>query len=282
MQPLNSATNGYSPPTTHDTHRILEDCMAVDRAIDELERRLNELTRIQRGFVSGNGTTTAQVDSMGAEIMGSYRAMTTRVKKIKSTPGAANPQNAPQVGRLDRKLQKAINDYQNVESQFRREVEEQQARQYRIVRPNASEEEVQEAISSGGDQQIFQQAASQSQSALRSVQQRHDAIQQIERTMEELSHLFQDLAATVLAQDAMIEDIETKAVETDSNVKGGVVHLGTATTSARAARRKKWWCLGIVLLIIIIIVVAIVAWYFAAGPGAHKTGPVSASELLLV
>ena len=86
----------------------------------------------------------------------------------------------------------------------------------------------------------------QSQSALRAVQGRHEAIQKIERQMIELAQLFQDMEAAVIEQEPAVMDIEQKGEETVTNIGKGNEQLDDATKKARAARRKKWICLGIV------------------------------------
>lgn len=96
---------------------------------------------------------------MNSEVMGAYRNLGDKLKKVKSNPESGNPRNAPQVGRVDRKLKKAINDFQRVESDFRRQMQDAQARQYRIVNPAATDDEVQEAVEDPNTQ-IFQQAVS--------------------------------------------------------------------------------------------------------------------------
>ncbi|GAB7353652.1 hypothetical protein MBLNU459_g4061t1 [Dothideomycetes sp. NU459] len=269
MQPVqqNPFEDPYGQPQAsqqRDPNAILNDCREVGRAIDDLEGRLQDLQRVQRQFVSGTTTTNREIDSMGADIMSSYRYLGDRVRKIKSQPDARLPRNEPQVNALDRRIRKAINNYQTVESTFRREVQEQQRRQYLIVNPDASEAEIREATEAGGDTQIFQQALlnadrrGQAQSTLRNVQQRHDAIQNIEKTMIELAQLFQDLDAIVVQQEPLIANIEEKAEETNVHMVQANEQLDVATTKARSARRKKWWCLLICLAIIIIIVIVVV------------------------
>lgn len=271
MQPLpntNPFEDPYSEQQSRDPNATLNACREVSRAVDELDNRLPELQRIQRQFTSGTGATNKEIDAKAADIMATYRALAERVKRIKSQPDARQPRNEPQVNALDRRIKKAINHFQQNESQFRREVQEQQRRQYLIVNPDASEQQIREATEGGGDTQIFQQALlnsdrrGQAQTTLRSVQQRHDAIQQIEKTMMELAELFQNLDAIVVQQEPMIMNIEEKAEETHTHMVQANEHLGAATVSARAARRKKWWCLLICILIVIIIAVIIVIWYF--------------------
>ncbi|SMQ50536.1 unnamed protein product [Zymoseptoria tritici ST99CH_1A5] len=267
MQPLtgNGAENPFSEQQ-RDPNAILNDCRAVGRAIDDLESRLTDLQRVQRNFVSGTGGSNKEVDSLSADIMSGYRGLADRVKRIKSQPDARSPRNNAQVEALDRRIRKAINHYQTVESSFRKDVQEQQRRQYLIVRPDATESEIREATEAGGDTQIFQQALlnadrrGQAQSTLRNVQQRHDAIQQIERTMIELQQLFQDLDAIVVQQEEPIMAIEQKAEETNTHMEAGNVHVGKAVNSARAARKKKWICLGICVAIIIIIIIIVLAY----------------------
>lgn len=261
MQPLNNgdAANPFSDPAypgqqqpQRDPNATLNSCRDVSRAIDELESRLPELQRLQRSFTSGTGASNSQIDSTSADIMTAYRGLADRVRRLKGQPDAGNPRNRAQVEALDRRIRKSINTFQQAESSFRREVQEQQRRQYLIVRPDATEQEITEATEAGGDQQIFQQALQnadrrgQAQSTLRNVRERHDAILQIERTMMELAQLFQDLDAIVVQQEPLVQNIEQKAEETNTHLEAGNVHVEKAVTSARAARKKKWICLGIV------------------------------------
>lgn len=265
-----------------DPNAILNDCRAVGRAIDDLESRLATLQRSQRQFISSSGDSSKEVDALSADIMSGYRGLADRVKRIKSRPESQDPRNKPQVDALDRRIRKAINSYQQVESQFRKDVQEQQRRQFLIVRPDATEQEIQEATADGADTQIFQQALmnsdrrGQAQSALSNVRQRHAAIQQIERTMLELQQLFQDLDAIVVEQEPMVQNVEQKAMDTNQNLEQGNVQVDRAIVSARAARKKKWICFGICVAIILVIVIIVLIWAgvtgkFVSSAREHKT-----------
>lgn len=83
----NGAANGYGAPQQTNPHAILNECREIQRAIDDLEGDLQTLQRAQRGFVTGTGASNREIDAMGADIMGTYRALADRVKKIKSRPG---------------------------------------------------------------------------------------------------------------------------------------------------------------------------------------------------
>ncbi|KAF2154419.1 t-SNARE [Myriangium duriaei CBS 260.36] len=240
---------------------ILNDCKALQRALDDVEPRLQDLQRAQHGYLSGARSSHRDLDQIGSSIIAEYRNLADRVRYIKSQPESRSPQNALHVDNLDRRLKRAINAYQQQESSFRREVEEQQRRQYLIVNPDATEAELREVTQAGGDMQIFQQALlsadrrGHAQSALHNVKERHVAIQQIEKTMTELAELIQDLDTIVVLQDPATVDVEDQAEITKQYLEEGNVQLGHAKLKAEAARRKKWICLGISVLIFIVIII---------------------------
>ncbi|CRK26260.1 hypothetical protein BN1708_014441 [Verticillium longisporum] len=171
-----------------------------------------------------------------------------------------------EVGRVDRRLKQVIQQYQQIESTFRKKTQEQMARQYRIVRPDADESEVRQAVEDPNGGQVFSQALMQSsrqgqaRAALNAVQDRHAEIQRIEQQMVELAQLFQDMDTLVVQQEAAVAQIEQKGEEVAENLDKGNEEIGVAVDTARKTRKKKWWCLGICVLIILIIVGAVVAY----------------------
>lgn len=255
MAPLTQ--NGGSFARQADPNAILNECREIDRGIDSIDNQLNKLRIVQQRSLddpdsSMNSATNQQLDALGADAMTSYRNLAGRIKAIKQQPESGSPKNAPQVGKVDRKLKAAINQYQNLESDFRKKLQAQMGRQYRIVRPDASDAEVREAVEDTSNQQVFSQALlqsdrrGQSQAALAAVENRHAAIQKIEGQMIELAQLFQDMEALVVQQEAAVTVIEQKGEEVVENMDQGNQQIGTAIVSARSRNRKKWWCLLIV------------------------------------
>lgn len=166
MQDYEEAPSYGAPARGGDD--VLNQCQAIDKAVDDLESQLVDLQGLH-GRVLNDRASNTEVDRRNAEIMAAYRNLGDKLKKVKGNRESGSPRNAPQVGRVDRKLKKAINDYQRVESDFRKQMQEQQARQYRIVNPDASESEVREAIEEPNSQ-IFQQAVSIVDSSMYSQQ----------------------------------------------------------------------------------------------------------------
>ena len=239
-----------------DPNAILNECRDIDRGIDEVERNLEQLRMLQQRTLDDADTSSSsvanrQLDSLSTDTMALYRTLTDRVRTVKSNPEANSAKNKPQVSRVDRRLKQAIQGYQQVESQFRKRTQDQMARQYRIVRPDATESEVRAAVEDTSNNQVFSQALMQSdrqgraRAALSAVQDRHAALVKIEQQMVELAQLFQDMDTLVVQQEATIMQIEQKGEEVVENLDKGNEEIGVAVTTARATRRKKWWCLGI-------------------------------------
>jgi syntaxin 1B/2/3 len=136
---------------------ILEECREVDRALDELDQQLNNLDGVFRRVLARPDMPSGEINNLSSQIMTGYRGLVGRVRNIKSKPESGNPRNAPQVGKVDRRLKATIQRYQTLESDFRNQSQAAAERQYRIVRPDATDAEVREAVSDP-DAPIFQQA----------------------------------------------------------------------------------------------------------------------------
>ena len=160
-----SNMNGAGAPAGRGPDHILNECRNIDRAIDDIENELERLTGVQQRYLADTNTSREsplgrEVDRLSQNIMTSYRGLVNRVKTIKQDKESGNPRNAPQVGKVDRRLKTTINKSQQVERDFRRRAQEQIERQYRIVRPDASDAEVREAVEDTSNQQVFSQAVS--------------------------------------------------------------------------------------------------------------------------
>jgi syntaxin 1B/2/3 len=156
-----------------------------------------------------------------------------------------------------------LDKYQSVERDYQQRYRDQIARQYRIVNPDASEEEVQEAANADwGNEGVFQTAlrtnrTGHASSVLGNVRARHSELQRIEQTLSELAILYQELATIVEQQDPVVQAAETNAINTEENMVKGNEQVEVAKKHARNRRKLKWWCALVVLLIIIAIAVGV-------------------------
>lgn len=159
-RPLNANTSSeMSNMNGNDPNRLLNETRAIDRAIDQLEQDLERLKLMHRRAEDDSGSQVQpEVNRLSSEIMESYQGLVARIRRLKQDPESGNPRNAPQVGKVDRRIKTMINKFQQADSDHRKKLNERSAREYRIVRPDASDAEVREAIEDSGNQQIFSQA----------------------------------------------------------------------------------------------------------------------------
>ena len=153
--------NGQAP--ARDPNAILNECRSIDQGIEGIQRNLERLRFLQQRSLddpdaSQTTATNRELDALSNDTMTMYRNFGARLKTIKSQKESGDPRNRPQVGMVDRKLKNAINEYQQVDRDFRHKLAAQMERQYRIVRPDASEEEVREAVEDTSNNQVFSQA----------------------------------------------------------------------------------------------------------------------------
>lgn len=88
---------------------------------------------------------------------------------------------------------------------------------------------------------------------LSEIQERHDTVKEIERSLLELHQVFLDMAALVEAQGNMLNDIESNVSKASSFVMRGTDQLHGAKELQKNSR--KWTCIAIILAIILVIVI---------------------------
>lgn len=188
-----------------------------------------------------------------------------RIKSLEKQGGAGRDGQIrkQQTALVKSKFIEAIQSYQTVEQQYRTRHKQRMERQFKIVKPDATPEEVKAVVNDESGGQIFSQALmnsnryGESRAAYREVQERHEDIKRIEKTLTELAQLFNDMSVLVEQQDETINNIETVAATVEKDTEAGLGYTEKAVTSARAARKKRWICFFITLIILIIVGVVV-------------------------
>jgi syntaxin 1B/2/3 len=168
---------GYAPPEVNlqdffdEVEQIrggIEKVNANIATIESLHQRsLNEVDE------SSQQNTQHRLEALVAETSSLNNSLASRIKILKGK-ASRDPSKSPQVGALDRNFKDTLRKYQMVEKTFADRTREQMARQYRIVRPDASDEEVRQACEDAQGQQIFSQAVSRSHSCVECIISRAD------------------------------------------------------------------------------------------------------------
>jgi len=260
---------------------LLEWCGQLSGMADDINNKVTELRGLHaraKDVVDANPTTNPTlkaVDSLSATIMQQISGATNTMRRIKGSKFSGDDMVTAQIQRVDTKLKGTLTTFQTEDRAYQKALREQLKRQYKIVRPEASDAEAEEAAQEQNTQ-IFSQALMQSdrrgqaQSALGAVKNRHAAIQKIESQMMELATLFEEMNEIIVQQEEKVQQIDNSAQAVQTDVAGANEQLGGAIVKARAARKKKWICLGIVVAIILIVVIVVLAWGY--GSGTFKSG----------
>ena len=139
------------------------------------------------------------------------------------------------------------------------------ARRYYTVTGEEAAEGTVEALIASGQSETFLQKAIQEQAAaagraqvvdtVSEIQERRDAVVEVERSLRELHQVFLDMAALVEAQGHQLNDIESHVARASSFVLRGAVELEAAREYQRSGR--KWACVALVAAALLAAVVVL-------------------------
>lgn len=270
--------NGYgnsSAPAPGDMSAFWAEVTAVQDMLKEYNDNISHVSNLQQRSLNNidDQQASQELDQIAATNRKLSNQLKQRIKALQAQGGDSRDGQTrrQQAALLKEKFQAALQNYQQVEQRQRNASKNQMERQYRIVKPNASPEEVRAIVDDSGGQ-IFQQALlnsdqfGRSRAAYREVQERHNDIVKITETMAELQQLMNDMAMMVEEQGETIQNVEQTTAVAEKDVETGYKHTETAKKSAISARKKRWICLCISIVIILIIVIGVVAWLYTSGP----------------
>ncbi|KNZ74183.1 Syntaxin-like protein psy1, partial [Termitomyces sp. J132] len=207
----------------------------------------------------------SQLDELVNETSALSNSLKRRIKDLERQGGAGRDGQIrkQQTALVKSKFVEAIQHYQTVEQQYRTKYKQRMERQFKIVKPDATPEEIRAVVNDEQGGQIFSQALLSSnrydgsRAAYREVQERHEDIKRIEKTLGELAQLFNDMSVLVEQQDETVNAIEAQAHTVAQDTEAGLGYTEKAVVSARAARKKRWICFFIFLIVLIIVGVVV-------------------------
>ncbi|KAL0928059.1 hypothetical protein M5K25_002295 [Dendrobium thyrsiflorum] len=162
---------------------------------------------------------------------------------------------------LKKKLRDKVNDFQNLRQSIQEEYREiVQRRFFTVTGTTPTEEMIDKLIENGDSERIFKKAIQdigrgQVIDTLEEIQERHDAVKEIEQKLLELHQIFMDMAVLVEAQGEMLDNIESQVANAVNHVQNGTEALQTAK-SLQKKSRKCMFC-AIILFLIIAIIIAL-------------------------
>ncbi|KAI9510853.1 t-SNARE [Russula earlei] len=271
--------------TNHPPNRFLTFFLKISSIQDELRRFDANVSRVSdlhsRSLNNTDDALSQQLATALDELVAETRALSNEIKKqiqdleMEPVPQGQDPRiRKNQISLVRSKFIEALQNYQQAEQQYRARYRQRVERQFKIVKPDATPEEVAAVVQSdqGAGGQIFAQALTsstrygESRVAYREVQERHEDIRKIDRTLAELAQMFSDLDVMIAQQDDTIKAIEDSAIQVNKDTEAGLGQTEKAVVHARSARRKRWFCFFIFLLVLAAVGIAV---GLTVGKGNH-------------
>ncbi|KAK4161904.1 t-SNARE [Cladorrhinum sp. PSN259] len=263
-------------------HDFLQDVQAIREQIKTLEAKIRDIETLHgRALADTDGNAQSQLDALVAETQVINTGIRSRIQSLKSDTERSQDSDfifkKPHFDSLNSMFKDTIQNFLREEQAYKQRYREQIARQYRIVNPQATEAEVQQAADADwGDEGIFQTAlrtnrSGQASAVLGNVRARHNDMLKIERSITELVELLDLLNQQIVQQGNIIEDVAQKAEQTTDHLADANTQITKGVEHARRRRKMKWWCLGICVLIVLIIALAL-GLVFGLKKGVDEAG----------
>ncbi|XP_022851792.1 syntaxin-132-like [Olea europaea var. sylvestris] len=162
---------------------------------------------------------------------------------------------------MKKKFKDKMSEFQTLRESIHQEYREVVERRVFTVTGNrADEETIDRLIETGDSEQIFhkaiqEQGRGQIMDTLAEIQERHDAVRDLEKKLLDLQQIFMDMAVLVDAQGDMLDNIESQVSSAVDHVQSGNTALQKAKSLQKNSR--KWMCIAILILLIIVAIIVV-------------------------
>ena len=139
-------------------------------------------------------------------------------------------------------------------------MKEKVTRQMRVVKPNVTYEEIEEALKSGDHGAVYREAILKQgfdpvAEAFQNVSDKLRDVLALERSVRELHEMFADMLQLLQNQGEMLDKIEFSVNSGKTYVKKAVHELDRALV-ARKRKRKRYFFLLVISIVAILVIVA--------------------------
>ncbi|KAI8921197.1 t-SNARE [Powellomyces hirtus] len=271
--PANSYSGGSAAPARSggsSLDNFLDEVQSTKRGIDRVSENVQRIERLHQKALLGTSPDeqahyTQQVDALQDETGDLIQTLRATVKGMAGATKTAPPTDAPirqkQQAALAESLMSVARQYQEAQLKSKQKYRQRMEREIRIARPDASSDEIAQALDSNSgsvfSQQLLSSRVGAQRAALAEVQTRHQEISRIEQSINELFTLFQEMQGMLEQQQETIDAIETHVEDTHVYIEEGNKEMTQAIVHRKSSRKKAWWILACVIILLIIIAVVV-------------------------
>ncbi|KDP20894.1 hypothetical protein JCGZ_21365 [Jatropha curcas] len=254
-----------------DVENVKEDMKTVEKLYKNLqdaneESKVAHNAKTMKAIRSRMDSEVEQVLKRVKIIKGKLEGLERSNAAARNIPGCGPGSSADRtrtsvVSGLGKKLKDLMDNFQGLRAKMTAEYKETVERRYFTITGEKPSEETIENLIESGESESFLQKAIQDQGrgqildTISEIQERHDAVKEIEKNLIELHQVFLDMAALVEAQGHQLNDIESHVAHASSFVRRGTEQLQEAREYQKSSR--KWTCIaiygGIVVVILLLL-----------------------------
>ncbi|XP_077228941.1 syntaxin-124-like [Tasmannia lanceolata] len=254
-----------------DVENVKDDMRVVERLYKQLQEMNEESKTVHNAKTVKD--LRARMDTDVEQVLKRVKIIKTKLEALdqsnvaqRNVPGCGPGSSADRtrtsvVGGIGKKLKDLMDDFQSLRAKITSEYKETVERRYFTITGEKADEQTIENLISSGESETFLQKAIQDQGrgqildTISEIQERHDAVKEIEKNLLDLHQVFLDMAALVEAQGQHLNDIESNVAHANSFVRRGTEQLQTAKEYQKSSR--KWTCIAMSLGAGIIIVLVL-------------------------
>jgi len=249
------------------SEKLLQETEAIKTAINGIRNTVKSLDAQYKQALFAitpdqANKSSQEIQRLTDEVNGAIHSVKSQLDTFKRGIGSA-PDSSMRLNMADSLTQKfadVLRSYQTAQTEYKDKVKTRMSQKVRIVKPDATQDEIDEAIESGTADQLYrvgtldqQHLHSQAKNALSYIQDRHREIVQIEQSVLELRDLFVDMAIMVESQGAVLDVVESNVNSAILDTGAGVELMADSNKLGKKSRKK----MVIILVILVIIVVAL-------------------------
>lgn len=232
--------------SANEESRTVTRAQAMKALRERMDKKVGEILKKAK-FIKAKLEELDKANMANRRIPGCEQGTSTDRTRISITNG------------LRKTLKDQIQDFQDLRQNMVAEYRETIERRYFTVTGVQADEKTIDHMIDTGESETFLQKAVQEQGrgqiidTIKEIQERHDAVKDLEKNLVELHQIFTDMSVMVEAQGEQLNSIEASVQGASSFVKRGTENLHTAKQIQRNTR--KWYCIALIILLIIIVIV---------------------------
>lgn len=275
--PTNNNTANYSAPNQHaqsyqlqgDSTNFFSQIQTLKDDLSDYNDLIDRLERLQVKSLNAIGTDDinsiqSQIDGTSANLEDLQKnTIKPKLSKLYKSCGKDEDKRR-QAENLTQQFRSAITRLAKIEDGYTQSNQQKAVQQYKIVNPQATDDQARQFVDEVGNQQVFDNAIAlsnrkgEAMTVLQEVQARHQEVERTEKMASELNQLFSELQNLVFEQDELFDAANQNVTVAQENLERGDANVIKARDRAKKHRKWKWILFWLVLIFIIIIVVVIV------------------------